>query len=89
MSSISLHESQSWTELTVVCVITGELRKLTQQPCSLILICQNQSLKVITMLLKKVTMKGKKSQTVRFTTIMTLLHGIYLAWPSQTSHVQH
>jgi hypothetical protein len=58
MPSISLHESQSWTELTVICVITRELRKLNQQPCGLILICQNQSLKVITMILKKVTMKG-------------------------------
>jgi len=58
MPSISLHESQSWTEMTVICVIAGELRKLTQQPCGLIPICQNQSLKVVTMILKKMTMKG-------------------------------
>jgi len=58
MPSISLHDSQSWTELTVIYVITGELRKLTQQPRDLILICWNQSLKVTTMILKKMTMKG-------------------------------
>ena len=46
--------------------------------------------------IKKGDHKKLKSQTVRFMTIMTLLHdiylvwpGIYLAWPSQTSHVQH
>jgi hypothetical protein len=39
--STSFNENRSLSELTVICATVGQWKKLNQQPCGLILICQN------------------------------------------------
>lgn len=60
----------SFTGLTVTCATRPEWGKTTHQPQRLILVCQNQSQEIKTMILKWVKMKGQYpefcgSQTLR------------------------
>ena len=72
---MSLSERHNLTELSVICIIAGEGEKTIQQPLCLIVIRQDQSLKVEMILLncKVGGHDGSKFRASRITKIETVL----------------